>query len=242
MLELSQVWKMYPKGQVGLYHVSAAIQSGEIVGILGGNGSGKTTLLKAIMGLGDLNGGKVLLDGRPVGEQYERVAFITEEGSYLPGMTPYEYGEFLADYYSRFSWKRYERLLKFFELESNHKIRSFSKGQKSKLEISAGFAKEADLVLMDEPFLGKDMFARRDFLKLMLSSLRGEETILIATHLIDEIEHVLDRALILRSGEIRADFYIDDMRQEGVTLEERLAQITGYEADRYKQAAIDGDL
>lgn len=235
MIEMKFVTKRYAGGHYGLYWESATIPSGEIVGILGENGSGKTTLLKAIMGIGDIQNGEIRIDGLPVTQQYEKMAFITEEGSFLPDLTPYEYGQFLADFYPRFDWVRYNKLLKFFNIERHGQIKKFSKGQKSKLEICAGFSKGAKYILMDEPFLGKDMFTRRDFLKLMVSSLKGDETILLTTHIIDEIENVLDRAIILRYGRVKADFYIDDIREEGRTLADVMAEITGYEKNQYKE-------
>ncbi|MCL6457982.1 MAG: ABC transporter ATP-binding protein [Gorillibacterium sp.] len=235
MIELKYVEKWYTKDRMSLYLDDVTINSGEIVGVLGENGSGKTTLLKAIMGIGELQNGQVLIDGLPVTEQYDKMAFITEEGSYLPNLTPRQYGDFLADFYPRFSSKHYQRLLTFYELEADRKIKTFSKGQKSKLEICAGFSKGAKYILMDEPFLGKDMFSRQDFLKLMVANLQGDETILITTHMIAEIENVLDRAIILHRGKIKRDFYMDDLRQEGNSLTAVLAEVSGYTGNRYKQ-------
>jgi ABC-2 type transport system ATP-binding protein len=233
MIELKNVTKYYGTQGLGLYKASVKINTGEIVGILGENGSGKTTLLKTIMGLGELIEGNVLIEGKSPSKMYDKMAFISEEGSYFPNMTPYEYGIFLSDFIKTFDIKRYNNLLKFFEIEPYKKIRTFSRGQKSKLEISAGFSKGAKYILMDEPFLGKDMFTRQDFLKLMVSSLKGDETILISTHLIGEIENFIDRAIILRFGRIVSDFYIDDMRNEGRTLASVMMEITGYEKDKY---------
>jgi len=110
-----------------------------------------------------------------------------------------------------------------------------SRGQKSKVEIAAGFSKGAKYILMDEPFLGNDMFTRHDFLKLMISSLRGEETILISTHLINEIENFVDRIVILQMGRIKADFYMDDMKETGKSLKEVLMETTGYDEEWYKK-------
>ncbi|GIP32660.1 ATP-binding cassette domain-containing protein [Paenibacillus sp. J2TS4] len=235
MIELKFVTKKYAGGHYGMYWENLTIPGGEIVGILGENGSGKTTMLKAIMGIGDLQNGEIRIDGRPVTEQYENMAFITEEGSFLPDRTPYEYADFLEDFFPNFDRKRYDKLLKFFKLERHVAIKKFSKGEKSKLEICAGFSKGAKYILMDEPFLGKDMFTRRDFLKLMVSSLKGDETILITTHIIDEIENVLDRAVILRYGRVKADLYIDDLREQGRSLADVMAEISGYEENKYKE-------
>lgn len=235
MIELKSVEKYYAKGVVGMYNESVTIKTGEIVGVLGENGSGKTTMLKAIMGLLNISYGEILIDHQPVSKQYGKIAYITEEGSYFPNMTPYEYGEFLADFYPLFDIQKYHNLISFFDLGYSGKIKTFSKGQKSKLEVSAGFSKGAKYILMDEPFLGKDLFTRKDFLKLMVASLKEDETILISTHMIGEIENFIDRAIILKYGMIKADYYIDDMRSENKTLEDIMADIMGYDENKYKQ-------
>lgn len=234
MLELKYVEKTFGDARPILHVSDLTIPSGEIVGVLGENGSGKTTLLKAIMGLGEVQHRDILLNGRPVEEQYEQLAYITEEGSFIPKLTPVQYAEFLSDFYRQFDLAYYHKLLKFYELEPDKRIRTFSRGQKSKLEISAGMAKGAKYILMDEPFLGKDMFTRRDFLKLMIGNLKGDETILIVTHHLDEIETVIDRALIMSRGRIEADLYMDDLREQGKELAAIMAEKAGYRPDRYK--------
>jgi ABC-2 type transport system ATP-binding protein len=235
MIELRKVKKYYGTRALGLMSESATINTGEIVGILGENGSGKSTMLKLIMGLVELTAGEVLIDGKPPKQMYEEMAFITHEGSYFPNLSPHEYGEFLSQYFKRFSIERYNELLKFFELESNKKIKTFSFGQKAKLEISAGFSKMAKYIIMDEPFLGEDTITRSDFIKLIAASLKEDETILISTHHITEIENFIDRALILRYGRIKADISIDDLKREGKTLQSVMKEIAEYKEDKYKK-------
>ncbi|HHY83424.1 MAG TPA: ABC transporter ATP-binding protein [Clostridiales bacterium] len=234
MIQLINVKKYYGTAAVGLSKVNTIIQSGEIVGILGENGSGKTTMLKVIMGLTGLTEGQVLIDGKSPLEMYNDLAFITEEGSWFPEMTPLEYAEFLSVFYKRFDKERYFKLLKFFDLDPIKKIRTFSYGQKAKLEITAGFSKRAKYILMDEPFQGKDLLTRQDFLKLMVSSIRDDETILISTHQLNEIDNFIDRAIILRYGLIKADLYMDELREQGKTLNDVMKEITGYDEKRYK--------
>lgn len=235
MLQLTGIHKVYPGGRIGLSIPSLTIPDGQVAAVVGANGSGKTTLLKTIMGLGELEEGTVTADGRPVREQYALMAFMTEEGSFPVRMTPRRYGEFLAGFYPGFDGVRYMRLLEFFELDPDMRMGRLSRGQRSKAEICAGFARGAKYLLMDEPFLGKDVFARRDFLKLMISSLKQDETIVIATHLADEIEHAVDRAVILQDGRIRMDIEMDDMRMQGLELSALMAEAAGYRPDRYKQ-------
>ncbi|WP_372637957.1 ATP-binding cassette domain-containing protein [Cohnella sp.] len=225
MIELKYVDKRYPTSNALLYVQELKIGKGEVVGILGENGSGKTTLLKAIMGIGELQNGEITIEGQPVVRQYERMAFISEEGGFLPNKTPLEYADFLSAFFPRFDRPYFEQLLDRFELPTRRKARTFSKGQKMKLEMSAGLAKRPDYLLLDEPFVGKDVFSRRDSLKLMMSGLRGDETVLITTHLIDEIENVIDRAVVLNKGLIRADFRIDDLREEGRSLADAMEEV-----------------
>lgn len=115
------------------------------------------------------------------------------------------------------------------------KARTFSTGQKAKLEISIGFSKGCRYLLLDEPFLGNDVFTRRDFLRLMGDSLLDGETILLATHLINEIDNFIDRAVILKNGKIKRDCLIDEIRAEGKTLEEVMREACGYDEERYRK-------
>ena len=126
MIELKDVEKTYGLKSLGLYNESITIYDGEIVGILGENGSGKTTMLKAIMGLCEIQDGTILIDGKSVTQQYDKMSFITEEGSFFPDMSPYEYGYFLADFLPSFDMNRYTNLLNFFEIEPYKKIKTFS--------------------------------------------------------------------------------------------------------------------
>nr|WP_255654690.1 ABC transporter ATP-binding protein [Cohnella sp. REN36] len=208
-----------------MYVKELTIAQGEVVGILGENGSGKTTLLKAIMGIGEIQNGEIRIDGRPVTEQYDRIAFVTEEGSYFPHLTPRQYGQFLSDFFPRFDSERYAALIQDYEIPEDRKIKTFSRGQKMKLELCAGLAKRADYLILDEPFVGKDVFTRRESLNRVVAGLTGEETVLLTTHQIDEIENVIDRAIVLHRGLVRADVYVDEVRERGLSLTDVMAEV-----------------
>ena len=208
------------------------MEDGQIVGILGDNGAGKTTLLRAMAGLLPAKG-QALFDGKPAAAQYERISYITGEGSYYPGLTVGEYGAFLCDLHPAFDPARYAAFLDFFALDAADRIASLSTGQKARVELAAGFAKRAQYVLMDEPFLGKDAFTRKDFLKLMSGVLHGDETILLATHYLDDVEHFLDRALVLHEGKIADDFLLEELPAAGDTLLDRVGRQCGWDGERY---------
>ena len=230
---LQKTWRRHGK-TVGLLEASFTIPDGQVVGILGENGAGKTTLLRAMAGLLPARG-EALLDGKPAGAQYRRISYITGEGSYYPALTVGEYGAFLADLHPAFDPARYAAVLQFFSLAESDRIGHLSTGQKARVELAAGFAKRADYYLMDEPFLGKDAFTRKDVLKLMSGVLHGGETILLTTHYLDDVEQFLDRVLVLHDGVIADDFLMEDLQQSGETLLARLGRTCGWDPARYLQ-------
>ncbi|MEG1365924.1 MAG: ABC transporter ATP-binding protein [Oscillospiraceae bacterium] len=234
MLEVNGLKKIYNKRKPrGLFETSFTAESGSIVGLLGENGAGKTTLLRCMSGLCAQGGGTVLLDGKAPYECGEDISYITGEGSYLPALRVKEYGEFLQDMHCNFDIARYVKLCDFFSLDYSAKINKMSTGERAKVELAAGFAKKAKYIFMDEPFLGKDVFTRLDFLKLMSGALRGGETIFLCTHYIDEIEHFIERAIIMHNGKISADISVEQLHAEGVSLIDKMADIAGWDAQKY---------
>lgn len=242
MIEVTKLQKTYRKhgATVGLLEADFTVPDGQIVGILGENGAGKTTLLRAMAGLLPAKG-SALFDGKPAAAQYQRVSYITAEGSYYPALTAAEYGAMLADLNPAFDEVRYREFLDFFSLSGRDVIGRLSTGQKARVELAAGFAKRAAYYLMDEPFLGKDPFTRKDFIKLMSGTLHGEETILLSTHYLDDVEHFLDRALILHKGRIVDDVLTDDLHENGETLLSRMSAACGWDPQHYLQFGQEKD-
>ena len=222
----------YMIGENILEDISFTAEKGEIIGILGANGVGKTTLLKLLAGLLTPRSGNVQINDKSAVASCGDIAFISEAGSYLKDLTPLKYGEFLADFYPDFDMEYYKKLLSFFQLEDKP-IKKMSKGQKAKAEVAAGMAKRTKYIIMDEPFIGKDMFTRQDFMQALAGSLTGEETIFITTHEIDEIENFIDRAIILKDCKIAADVQMDDLRQQGKSLSGLMKEVTGYKEGNF---------
>ncbi|WP_416325739.1 ABC transporter ATP-binding protein [[Eubacterium] hominis] len=223
MLELKKVTKAYISDK-GIFDVTIQFHEGEITGILGRNGSGKTTLLKSILDLIQIDAGEILLDGSHVYDRYQDVAFISEEGSFMPNMTALEYGRFLKDYYKHFDFHDYQALLEQFEISKEGKIKDFSKGQKMKTEIAAGFSMHAKLIVLDEPFNGLDVYAKEDTIKLLIQQLHEDTVILISTHNIEEIETIADRCIVMEKGKIRKDVKMDQLHEVGMDLKDLLDQ------------------
>lgn len=217
MLKLENVSKLYAPSQ-GLFNTSISFKKGEITGILGRNGSGKSTLLKSILNLIPIDSGIITYDDLPIEEQLEKIAYITEEGSYFPYMSAKTYGKFLSSYYPSFSNSQYMQLLERFEVPINNAIRNLSKGQQLKVEISAGFAMNAKLIILDEPFTTLDIYAKEDTIKLLIEQAKDDVMILITTHNIEEIETVIDRCVVLDKGKIVEDIMMDDLNEDGKDL------------------------
>ena len=234
MLEAKNLGYYYADGNFSLHEVGFILPRGQIVGLLGANGAGKTTLIRCLTGLLQPASGTVTLDGQSGEGIRDKMAYVSGEGASFGSFTPKQTGGFLMQFYPRFNEKRYLKLLDYFEL-NDQPVRIMSTGERAKAELAAGFSLGADYILMDEPFSGKDVFTRRDFLKIMAGSLHEDETILLSTHLVEEIEYFIDRVLVLHKGRLEADVNIDEMHEEGKSLLDLLREVTGFDE---KNAAL----
>lgn len=238
MLEIKNLSKRYGL-QFALSNVSLSFERGEIVGIFGQNGAGKTTLMKSILGY-IRHSGDILLDGEPISRKnIETLSFATCEHSFFGGLTAAGHGEFYQEYFPKFRKKRFEALLTFFELPKNKEIRNFSTGQKNQFEVILALSQGADYILMDEPFAGNDIFNREDFYKTLLAILEPQETILLSTHLIEEVQFFISRAVLLKSGAVIGDKTTEALEQEGKTLIGYVKEAHEYESDRVSKALFD---
>ncbi|MDL2217968.1 ABC transporter ATP-binding protein [Christensenellaceae bacterium OttesenSCG-928-M15] len=208
--------------------VSFSIPGGQIVGLFGDNGAGKTTLMRCIAGFLKPQRGEITLDGESGEGIRKKLAFVSGTGASFSSMTPMETGAFLNEFYEQFDMERYKKLIAFFELPEQP-IKSMSTGQRSRAELAAGFSKGAQYLILDEPFTGKDVFTRQDFIKIMAGGLHESGSILLSTHLVQEVEPVIDRAIILHKGLLVRDVFMDELRENGETLIGALKQAEGYD-------------
>lgn len=206
-------------------------RTGRFVGVLGENGAGKTTLLRCIAGLLP-HKGTALLDGRPAGEQYERISYITGEGSYYPALTVAAYGSCWPTLHPAFDPARYAKFLEFFSLHGSDVIGHLSTGPACQGGAGRRLCQAGALLPDGRAVLGKDPFTRRDFIKLMSATLTGGETLLLSTHYIEDVDHFLDRALILHDGRIAEDLMLDTLTP-GDTLLNHMAQACHWDPKRY---------
>lgn len=233
MVEIKNLYFTYANFKKVLENVSFIVPTGQIVAILGANGAGKTTLLKLIAGLMKPdNHMEIKIDEQTPQEMAGKIAFISEAGTYFNDLTPKEYGDFSQDFFPSFDRPYFDMLLEFFHLE-DRPIKKMSKGQRAKVEIAAGMAKRTPYIIMDEPFVGKDMFTRQDFMQALSGTLSGEETIFITTHEINEIENFVDRVIILKENTLAVDITLDDLRQQGKTIQELMKETIGYQENGF---------
>ena len=238
MLELKNITKVYGK-KAALQDVSVAFAPGQIVGLFGENGAGKTTLMKCILGLLP-HQGSVTLDGAPITEKnIERLSFATCEHSFFPALSPKAHRDFYQVHFPRFNEKRFQALTDFFGLPMEKPLRAFSAGMKNQFEVVMALSQGADYILMDEPFAGNDVFNREDFYKVLLGILEEHETVLLSTHLLEEVKDFISRAVLLREGRIVGDHTVDELEDAGEDLMSCIKRTYDYRGDRIQKTIRD---
>lgn len=235
MLELKKVSKYY-LGKNALKNVSLSLRRGEIVGLFGENGAGKTTLIKSILGLISFSG-EITLDGKAISRQnIAKLSFATSEHSFFPALSPEAHAQFYAEHFPGFLQKRFSALMDFFELPRGRAVGRFSTGQKNQFEVIMALSQGADYILMDEPFAGNDIFNREDFYKVLLGILEPHETVLLSTHLIEEVAGFIGRAVLIHSGQIVGDVQTMELDEQGSDLMSYIKSTYNYRGDRVSRA------
>lgn len=238
MIEISNLTKKYAK-TIAVKDVSVTIPQGQIIGLFGENGAGKTTLMKCILGLLPYQG-TVTLDGEPVTEKnIERLSFATCDHSFFPALSPAAHRDFYQAHFPRFREKRFQALMQFFDLPMGRVLHSFSAGMKNQFEVVMALSQGADYILMDEPFAGNDVFNREDFYKVLLGILEEHETVLLSTHLLEEVKDFISRAILLNKGELVGDCTAEELEEQGKDLMSYVKETYHYRDDRVSRALHD---
>lgn len=238
MIEITHLFKKYGD-QTALSDVSLALPQGQIIGLFGENGAGKTTLMKCILGLLPYDG-NITLDGAAIDRRnIDRLSFATCEHSFFPALTAEAHRDFYAAHFPRFNDRRYEGLMEFFQLPRRKTLRSFSTGMQNQFEVIMALSQGADYILMDEPFAGNDLFNREDFYRVLLGILEEHETVLLSTHLLEEVKDFISRVVLLRGGKIIGDCTADVLEEQGTDLMTYIKQTYHYQPDRVSRALRD---
>jgi ABC-2 type transport system ATP-binding protein len=213
MIEVRAVEKKFGRKKI-LKGISFTANRGEITCLIGINGVGKTTILNAIMALTPINKGQILIDGEAVDKNtFEKITFIPDAITMLPQMTIAESMEFMNDFYTCWNQERAAELLVFFRLDPSVRIASLSKGNTAKVNLLLGLALDVDYVLMDEPFSGIDMFSREEIANVFTSHLIENRGVIITTHEIGDIEHLIDKVVLLDDGMVTKEFSAEEVRE-----------------------------
>lgn len=214
VLEFRNVTKNYHTHRV-LDQLSFSIEPGKIVGLLGPNGCGKSTTIKLAAGLLQPTAGQVLVDGQQPGLHSKSVLSYLPERSYLNGwMRIRQMLDFFGDFYADFDRQRAEQMLQELNIDPAARLRTLSKGNKEKVQLVLVMSRRAKLYILDEPIGGVDPAARDYILRTILSSYAEDSSILITTHLIQDVETIFDDVLFLSNGRILLGGPVDQVRDE----------------------------
>ena len=196
-----------------LSNLDLTLEKGQIVGLLGPNGSGKTTLIKLINGLLVPTDGRVMVESMAPGVETKKIiSYLPERSSVSEHMRVKDIIAYCADFYDNFNVERANAMFKDLEIDTHARMRTLSKGTKEKVQLILVMSRDAELYILDEPIGGVDPAARDYILHTILTNYNENATILISTHLITDIENVLDRVLFLQNGHLTLNETVDDIR------------------------------
>lgn len=214
LLECKQLSKMYD-GKIALQNVNLTIPRGKIIGLLGKNGSGKTTLIKLINDLLVPSYGEVLINGEKPGVNSKKIISYLPERTYLDkSMTVKETFKYFSEFYDNFDIEKAKELLKDLDLDINLKLSKMSKGMKEKVQLILVMSRKAELYILDEPLGGVDPATRDYILDTILSNFNEGASVIISTHLIADIEKILDEVIFIDKGKISLVSSTDELRNK----------------------------
>lgn len=214
MVEFNNVYKSYSSKEV-LKGVNLNIPKGKIVGLLGPNGSGKTTMIKLMNNLLQADQGSIEIKGiKPSIETKKIVSYLPEKTYLNDWMKVKDILGFFKDFYADFDMEKADQMIDSLKIDKNEKLKTMSKGTKEKVQLILVMSRNADLYILDEPIGGVDPAARSYILKTILANYNENSTLLIATHLISEIENICDDVIFISNGEIVLRGNVDEIREE----------------------------
>lgn len=226
MLKIENVTKKYLR-RTALKNVSLTIEPGRTCLLLGPNGSGKTTLMKMIAGLVKSGKGSITLNGEPIGLHTKgHIAYMPTENYFYNYMTIRDAGKYYKDFFKDFRIKKFERMLAGMDLDPSDKISQLSSGMAAKLRLALTLCRNADLMMFDEPLNGVDILTRQQVIDAIADNRKEGRTMLISTHLVDELEDFADYAVFMKKGRIVLSGPIEEVL-DGRSLKDVYIEIYG---------------
>ena len=228
MLDCVNVVKRYG-GKFAVNGVSVRIEDAHIYGLLGPNGSGKSTWMKMAAGLIVPDDGQMTLDGVKIGAETKRhIAYMPTEGCFYSYMKIKDVGRYYQDFFDDFDAQQFEKLIADMDLEMNMKVRNLSSGMMAKLKIAVTLSRKAELYLLDEPLNGIDLLARDEVVNTILTNMSDNASVVISSHLVEELERIIDKAIFMKDGQIVLMGDVEEIRQErGESVTDLYRQIYG---------------
>jgi len=214
MVEAKMVGKRY-LGKQAVKDASMIWEDGKIYALLGPNGSGKTTFMKMVAGLVKPTSGELYYNNERIGvESKKKVAYMSTEPFFYSYMTVKHVGKYFEDFFEDFSMARYEELIARMELKMTDKAKELSSGLAAKLKIAATLARDAQLYMLDEPLNGIDMIARESIIQTIVEAAGENKTIVISSHLVDELEPIVDNVVFMKQGGVILSGDAEEIRTE----------------------------
>lgn len=212
MLESREVTKKYG-GKSAVDHVSLKLEAGLVYAMLGPNGSGKTTWMKLAAGLVKPSSGEILYENGPIGiESKKEVAYMSTEPYFYNWMIVADVGKYYQDFFEDFSMEKYQEMITRMELTEDMKAKKLSSGMMAKLKIAVTMARKAKVYLLDEPLNGIDLLARDEIMRTILEAVDPDVTLVISSHLVDELERVADAAIFMKEGHLIRQCMVEELR------------------------------
>ena len=220
LVEINNLIKYYDK-VIALDTLTYNAPKGKIIGLLGPNGSGKTTLIKILAGVLQPSDGEVKIDGNKIGVETKNIVSYLPERSYFnQRYTVSECIEFFKDFYADFDEQKALQMLAVLDVGVNRKLNTLSKGMKEKVQLALVMSRNAKLYLLDEPIGGVDVSTRDFIINYILKNFNRDATVIISTHLILDIENVLDDFILLNRGRVISSGSVKDLKEKtGKTLD-----------------------
>lgn len=214
MVECRNLEKKYIS-TVAVNNLSIELEGGKIYALLGPNGSGKSTLMKMMAGLTKPTAGEILVNGELLNyKQKAHVAYMPTEAYFFSYMKGTDVGKYYKDFFEDFDYEKYLSLLEKMQLDPNLKIREMSTGMMAKLKIAVNLSRNAEVIMLDEPLNGIDIIARDHILNTIITNISPETTVVISSHLVDELEKIVDYAIFMKRGNLVLAGEAEQLRME----------------------------
>lgn len=215
LVEITGLTKSYDARNLAVNNISLTLPRGKIVGLLGPNGSGKTTLIKMLNGLLTPDSGTIKINGQKVGvETKAKVAYLPDRAYLSGGQKISQILDYFCDFYADFSREKAMEMLHNLNIDPSARLKTLSKGNREKVQLILVMSRNADLYVLDEPIAGVDPAARDYILRTIINNYNPEATVIISTHLIGDIEQVLDEVIFMRYGHLVLYTSVDNIREQ----------------------------